>query len=347
MKIALICFTINGYVLAEKIEGALKENKDEVFFFTKSRYLENEGKDPVMGFLREWTKEMFETKDAIVFVGAAGICVRAIAPFLKSKQHDPAVVVIDEKGKYCIPILSGHLGGANDLARLIAQRTGAEAVITTATDINGRFSVDVFAKENNLKISDMALAKEVSARLLANEKVGFKSELKVNGPLPEGLCGDDASLPLGIYIGIYTDKSPYENTLFLTPKILCAGIGCKKGKSEEELEAELNAALLEEAIDPFALCAAGSIDMKAEEPCLNEFCEKRGIKLKTYSASELESAPGEYTSSEFVRLITTVDNVCERSAVLLSEGGRLILKKRAKNGITLAFAVRPKEIGFE
>ena len=347
MKVALICFTINGYVLGEKIEELFKENKDEVSFFTKSRYLENAGKIPVMGFLHDWAGDMFETKDAIVFIGAAGICVRAIAPFLKSKRHDPAVVIIDELGKYCIPILSGHLGGANELARLIAQKTGAEAVITTATDINGRFSVDVFAKNNRLKISDMALAKEISARLLANERVGFKSELKVNGPLPEGLCGEDESLPYGIYIGIYTDKSPYENTLFLIPKILCAGIGCKKDKTCEELEAEFNAALLEEKIDAAALCAAGSIDMKAEEPCLNEFCAKRRIKLKTYSAAELEGAPGEYTVSEFVRLITAVDNVCERAAVLLSEGGQLILKKRAKNGITLAFAVRQKEISFE
>ena len=346
MKVALICFTINGYVLGERIEGLLEENGDEVSFFTKSRYLEDAGKNPVMGFLHEWTGRMFETKDALIFIGAAGICVRAIAPFLKSKQHDPAVIVIDELGKYCIPVLSGHLGGANDLALLISQKTGSEAVITTATDINGLFSVDVFAKKNKLKISDMALAREVSARLLANEKVGFKSELKINGPLPEGLC-DDESLTFGIYIGIYKDKSPYENTLFLIPEILCAGIGCKKGKSAGELEAEFNAALLEEGIDAAALCAVGSIDMKAEEPCLNEFCAKRRIKLKTYSASELESAPGDYTASEFVRLITTVDNVCERSAVLLSEGGQLILRKRAKNGITIAFAAKQKEIDFE
>ena len=123
------------------------------------------------GSLQEWAGEYFDSCEALIFVGAAGIAVRAVAPFVNNKRTDPAVLVLDETGKFVIPLLCGHLGGANELAQLLACETGAIPVITTATDLHQAFAVDTFAKKNNLSISDMGLAKEISAAILHGETV--------------------------------------------------------------------------------------------------------------------------------------------------------------------------------
>ena len=361
MKTAVICFTINGYITAKRVRDALFCFGDEAELFTKSRYLNEEDAKRVDISLREWTFGMFGEKDAVIFIGAAGICVRAVSAFVRDKRRDPAVIVIDEKGRFCIPLLSGHIGGANELALKLAEAVGAEPVITTATDINGLFAVDVFADKNALEISDTALAKEVSAGLLAGGKVGFTSELPAAGSLPDALIvlppktqafqnpdpEDACGIPdLGIYVGIYTDKSPYAKTLFLVPKILFAGIGCKKGKTDDEIDALFDTVTEKEHINPLSLCGAASIDLKADERGIRDFCRRRHIPFNTYSAEELLSAEGEFTASEFVKSVTSVDNVCERAAVLTS-GGKLICRKCVREGVTLALAVKHKEISFE
>ncbi|MBM6685952.1 cobalamin biosynthesis protein CbiG, partial [Faecalicatena contorta] len=144
-------------------------------------------------FLQEHWQQVRE----IVFIGAAGIAVRLIAPYIRDKFTDPAVLVLDEGGRFVIPLLSGHVGGANDLARFLARATGAEAVITTATDVNGRFAVDVFAKKCGLVLTDRTKAKDISARILKGEKVGFYSEFPVLGRVPEELTLVDSRQKLG------------------------------------------------------------------------------------------------------------------------------------------------------
>ncbi len=134
--------------------------------------------------LKQVVKEAFQEKEAILFVGAAGIAVRLIAPWVQDKLKDPAVLVIDEQGRYAIPILSGHVGGCNELAEAAAQILGAEPVITTATDLRQAFAVDVFATENELVISDRELAKQISAAELRGEKIGFFSDYPVDGIVP-------------------------------------------------------------------------------------------------------------------------------------------------------------------
>lgn len=124
----------------------------------------------IFGKLKEQVQVWMRQMDGIVFVGAVGIAVRSIAPFIENKAKDPAVIVLDEEGMFCIPILAGHLGGANALALWIADAVGAVPVITTATDRKKRFAVDLFAKENDLEISDLKLAKEISAALLAGKR---------------------------------------------------------------------------------------------------------------------------------------------------------------------------------
>ena len=145
MKLAAVSFTENGSRLNQGIRDLLEREGVEVAAYTKERYAEKYGLIPLVTSLHDWTADMFDEKDALLFIGASGIAVRSIAPFVADKRKDPAVVVMDEKGQFVISLLSGHLGGANELTGKIANLTGAIPVITTATDVNGRFAVDIFA----------------------------------------------------------------------------------------------------------------------------------------------------------------------------------------------------------
>ena len=163
MKISMICYTLTGQQTGETLKKGLEKQGHMVSLFTKSRYLPGSVKESCV----EWTRVQFESADCVIFIGAAGIAVRSIAPFVQSKKRDPAVLVTDECGKFVISLLSGHLGGANELAYVAAAILQAIPVVTTATDIEGKFAVDVFAKKNNCHIFHMKEAKEVSAALLA------------------------------------------------------------------------------------------------------------------------------------------------------------------------------------
>ena len=168
-KTGIIAFTEHGCVLGEKLLRDLQKQDQEIYGFVKSKYVdlpERHSFQKVTGTLREWAEEWIPKLDGIVFFSATGIAVRTIAPFVVSKKTDPAVVVIDEQGNYAISLLSGHLGGANELAKFAAESIGAVPVITTGTDVNHTFAVDVFARKNNLVIADMRLAKEMAALLI-------------------------------------------------------------------------------------------------------------------------------------------------------------------------------------
>ena len=183
MKISMICYTLTGQQTGEKLKTALEKEGHAVSLSTKSKYIPGS----IKGSCAEWTGSQFETADSIIFIGAAGIAVRSIAPYVQNKKKDPAVLVVDECGRFVISLLSGHLGGANELAHRAADILHAIPVVTTATDLEGKFAVDVFAKKNNCQIFRMKEAKEVSAALLAGEKVGFYSEFSWEGELPKGM----------------------------------------------------------------------------------------------------------------------------------------------------------------
>lgn len=266
--------------------------------------------------LDQWTQERFQTGNALIFVGAAGIAVRAIAPYIRSKTTDPAVVVVDEGGQFAVPILSGHLGGANDLARKIAALCGAQPVITTATDVNGIFAVDEWARRQNCAIQNPEQIKTISGTLLAGRRVEISTCWPVAGVPPEGV------------------------TLNLVPRIVTLGVGCKRGTSLEILETAFSALLARERISEKAVYRVCSIDLKKDELGLLAFCEKRGLPFETYSASQLAVVEGDFPASDFVREVTGVNNVCQRAAVLGS-GGRLIGTRYAANGVTMALAEGP------
>jgi len=338
MRVRIISFSEKGSYLAKRIADKM----DNCSRFAPKKYCIDDECEAV-NTLSEWTRESFSSSDAIIFVGALGICVRAISPYVSDKRYDPAVVAIDELGTFSIPVLSGHIGGANELAIKISDIISAQPVITTATDINGVFAVDVFARKNDLYIDDITLVKAVSSALLRGEKIGFYCDVPVSGNVPEIFIKD---AKLGISISENVDLSPFEETLHLIPKRITIGIGCKRGKSVDEIEKFVLDVLKENEVNIKQIKNVCSIDIKQDEKGILDFCKKHRLEFVTYTADELNSVLGEFSSSDFVKSRTGVDCVCERAAVMGSNG-ELILKKQSGDGITVALARMIGGVYFE
>ena len=219
MSCAYIAFTETGLKLAERLAllhpGSISRG----------------GKNGVK--LSDWTAENFQKSDALIFIGAVGIAVRAIAPHCKSKATDPAVIVLDERGRFSIPILSGHLGGANDLAKKLASICGAVPVITTATDVEGVFAVDEWAKAQNCHVLEPGRIKTVSGTLLAGKVVYYDSQWKITGTQPKNVFPTDENHQADFSVTLH----PQSDALHLVPKICVLGVGCKRGTSAEHIEA--------------------------------------------------------------------------------------------------------------
>lgn len=296
--------------------------------------------------LNDWTASMFKSSDALIFIGASGIAVRAIAPYVRDKFTDPAVLSVDELGDFVVPLLSGHAGGGNTLAREVSKLVGATAVISTGTDVKGIFAVDVWAGENGFAIGDRQAAKHISAALLRGEEVYFDSDFPVEGELPDGIHYLDkgGSKELGFCITLDSGKNLFQETLKLYPRIITLGIGCRRGIRAEEIEDAASNALADAGMPWVAVSQVASIDIKAEEEGLLEFCGKKKLGLTLYTAEQLGRVRGDFTASEFVMGVTGVDNVCERAAA--ASGGRLLLKKRRSGGVTVAVSAGPCTVRF-
>lgn len=335
MNIAIFAYSRTGCKTARRVCAALPEA--EPVCYTVPRLGE-------AGFLpleKAVYGTAFSEMDALIFVGAAGIAVREIAPYVRDKRTDPAVLCLDERANFVIPLLSGHIGGANALARRLAAVLGAAAVVTTATDVNGKFSVDTWAAEHGCAISDMGLAKRVSAEILEHA-VPICSEFPISGPLPDGLVLGGSG-ELGIYIG-NTMRTPFTHTLRLVPRVLRVGVGCRKGISQEAVEDAIQDVFAENRLDPAAISGVFTINLKEYEDGLRAACAAHGWPLTCYSAAELRDVSGDFTASPFVESVTGVDNVCERAAML--GAARLLVRKCAKNGVTVAVAAETWEVDF-
>ena len=338
MKLAIFAFTRRGCAVARAVKDALHPEQCRMFTMEKFGEAGFEAYHPP---LAEFTEPLFRWADQLVFIGSTGMAIRAIAPWVRDKKTDPGVTVVDERGTFVISLLSGHIGGANGLTRCLADALGATPVITTATDVNGKFSVDDWAARNNVHIGSMAAAKAVAAAIL-EENVPMLCDFPVAAALPGGVVpGSDG--PLGIYIGV-EQKQPFGQTLVLTPRILQLGIGCRRDTPEEKIEAAVSSVLERRGIRREAIACVASIDLKAQEPGLLAFCEKWALPVHFYSADELLKVEGEFPASEFVKRITGVDNVCERAALLGAE--RIVIHKTAMDGVTVALAQKTWEVAF-
>ena len=344
MTVWLIAYSSRGCGTALRIAEALRAQGDVCRVFASEKHRVSEAAELWSGSCAQWAQAGFAEADALVFCCAAGIAVRGIAPWVRSKKTDPAVIVVDETGRFAISLLSGHIGGANALAADIAAAIGATPVITTATDLNGLFAVDVFAEKNHLQIESMALAKEVSAALLAGQPVGFRSDVPVRGALPPELTAGEAEI--GVCVTDDAEKAPYARTLRLIPRRYAAGLGCRRDKDPAEMERFFLARLADSGVPLRALRCIASVDLKRSEPCLLALAEKYRLPFVTYSASELNALPGEFSGSEFVRGVTGVDCVSERAALLAAGSGTLVVRKTAEEGMTFALAESKEEIWF-
>lgn len=240
MRLSIISFTENGKQLSESIVKLL-ERELEIRLYTKCEAGIKDNRYSDILFVKisvgDWAKERMQEQNALLFIGACGIAVRAVAPHLTDKLHDVPVLVMDEKGKYVIPILSGHMGGANDLANHIAKKTGAVPVITTATDLNKKFAVDLFAKRNNLYIANKDGIVKVSSKVLAGKEIticietGHEITCEETGvrivPYPPDRFVD---------VVVTSKDDVFDTSLLLKPREYVIGIGCKKGKKANEID---------------------------------------------------------------------------------------------------------------
>lgn len=333
MRIDIACFSEQGRELGMRLAEKLRAADEQV-------RLDRCGGDlPV----RKWAAERFGAADALVFIGAAGIAVRAIAPEVVSKAGDPAVVVVDDRGRFAISLLSGHIGGANELAERIAALLGATPVVTTATDGNGVFAVDVWAGRNGLTITNPERIKVVSAKLLSGEEVKMRSAFPIHGDLPKGLTLSDSGFD--VLVDVRNDSR--SEVLFLAPPALTLGLGCRRGVPAATLEKAFLAFCEANGFHPLAFARVCSIDLKKGEPGALLFCEKFGLPFVVFDAGTLAEAEGDFAASRFVASVAGVDNVCERSAVVGSgKGGRLVAGKTVSDGVALAAAVGPFALSF-
>lgn len=312
--------------------------------------------------LKKIVSEEFVSSDLLIFIGASGIAVRMIAPYIRDKFKDPAVICMDEGGSYVIPLLSGHAGGANRFALAISKKIGALPVITTATDIRGLFAVDSWARRSGLLIGDKELAKRVSAELLQGRRISFASDYPIRGGLPDHLIetsphlykeaakisgenGDEEDSLLsgcGIWVTNRLLSPEREEALGkagrlilrLLPRNICIGVGCRRGTDPETMRDAFAGLMKSRLLDPSSVSHIASIDIKSDEEAIRRLAEGLGAKAVFFSREELLRAEGEFCDSEFVRAKVGVGNVCERASSLVYP--RRLFSKQVIGGMTFA-----------
>lgn len=338
MNIAIFAYSRQGCKTAQQVKAYF--TADTVHIYTISRFAES-GFEPIERPAESFYGSLFQWADALVFIGSCGIAVRQIAPHVKSKQTDPAILVIDELGKFVIPLLSGHIGGANELSVKLADYLGSAPVVTTATDINQRFSVDAWATKNGFQLSSLADAKAVSAAILERD-IPMLCDFPVVTAYPSGVVAGSTG-EVGICIS-WKKKEPFEKTLRLIPPVLHLGIGCRRGTDADAIAEAVDLVFTAHHIDRRAVKCAASIDLKADEQGLLQFCAENHWPVSFYSAKELRSLQGDFTPSSFVASVTGVDNVCERAALMGAH--QIIVRKTAHNGVTVSVAAENLEVRF-
>ncbi len=294
--------------------------------------------------------EVFDRFQGHVFVMATGIVVRLIAPLLRHKSRDPAVVVVDETGRWAISLVAGHLGGANRLARQTARILGAQAVITTATDLRGVPAVDAIAAERGLAVENTDAIKAVSMALLAGSGVWlFDPDGWFADALPDPFCRPlaapmDSSANLeALGPGVWVDDRRLDlpgSTLVLRPPSLVAGVGCNRGTGADEILDLIHGVLARHGLSAQSLAVVASIDLKADETGLREAAAALGAAFVCFQRSELARVEGISSPSPMVQKHVGVGSVCEAAAILGARGGALIVPKHKSANATVAIARR-------
>lgn len=327
MKIAIITITKNSQDLAAEILKNLTE--DPTVF----------GVDIFHKNVNETLKSVFNKYDCIIGIMAAGIMVRNICSLTKNKMEDPAVLIMDDAGKHVISLISGHFGGANEIAKKIAGITGADPVITTATDVHGKIGIDSLAKKYHLDIENTEKIKIINSALV-NDKT---PELFV--PRKFDFILDDPNVETS-YNGFKSTNNDFKavfkgDEVILRPKNFVVGIGARRDISKENVENAIKKAMniLNLPIQRIDMISTG--EMKRNEPGIIEAASKFNVPLEIISLDELKNFDYTgYSKSTFVREKFGISGVCEPAALIAAgDGSKLIFKKTSFNGVTVAIAV--------
>ncbi len=344
MKLAVVAITRQGSGLACTVAGGLRAKGHEVRLLLPEAYA-REGADILSVPLAEAAGGLFDAYDGLVMIMALGIVMRVLAPHIRDKRTDPAVVVLDEGGGFVISALSGHLGGANDLARELAGIIGAVPVITTATDVHGLGAVDVLARDYHMAMEPFDAVRGVNSALVNGGRVGLYAEYR----LPE--------IPRGFILMEEQDGPPVDwkvlitgrnltpqggRTLYLRPRNLVVGIGCRKGAGAGEILDSIRESLKILDKSPLCIKSLATVDLKAGEPGLKKAATSLGVPLLIYSREDIknifDAGGAGLTFSPLVQQKIGVGGVCEPVALLACPRGRLILNKTKYPGITVAVA---------
>lgn len=334
MNTAVIALTKNGCSLALKAKKAL--NCDA---YLKRQVTEDKGVIHFHQPLKELVAEIYNQYDAFILIMATGIAFRTFAPYAESKYKDPALVVMDEKGQFAISLLSGHLGGANDLALELENKLGSKAVITTATDVNQKIAFDMVAKKNHLIIENPQSLAGISSAVVNGEKVALFCNYNINTPLPPYITEyREAEAKKAVFITNRILDFPTENTLILRPKNLVLGMGCRKNTTQEKLTQALEEFMRNKGFSPLSLRGVASIDLKKDEQGLIRLCEDRKLPFLTFSSEKLANYQPPNSGSDFVYEITGTTSVAEAAAWTAGKNGKILVPKTIVNGITFSLA---------
>ena len=358
--IVVVAITRAGVETALKIKKALDNSGLTSEVYAPKKYSQN-GVIPLEKGFADFFKESFHSTDALVGVMATGIIIRAIAPYLESKLVDPAVIGVDATGKFIISLLSGHYGGANELTKIIAEGIGGIAVITTATDVTGKQSVDDLARSLHLSIQNPESLVAVNSAIvngdhmvvvllgdvqIATEQIGCYEikRAKSASEALEILNGYDAG-------AIVTDQPLPRNTFtidkivkpftMLKPKRIVVGLGARKESSVQSIVEAVEKALEETHLLLANVERFATVDIKRDSPQMIEAAEHLGKPLDFLSVDALRSVNHKDLSpdSEMVQRKIGVGGVSERAALLKAgKTPKLILKKTKLNGVTVAIA---------
>lgn len=299
-------------------------------------------KNFVDGVFNSFTNLMahaFQQYSVLVCVMAAGIVVRTMAHLLESKLTDPAVLVMDEKGEFCISLLSGHIGKANDYAREIERQTGARAVITTASDVSGKIAVDTLAQQLNCEIDNMTKAKDITAMIVNNEKVMINQA--VTG-LPENVVVDQIENQ-DQYNGLIIVSSNRLRGEQLTkphvqliPKNVIVGVGCRRGVEKERILNAINKALKQFNRNRVAVKLIATVDIKKDEKGIFEAATDLGIGVEIISREEIRKVEDQFNGSSFVKETIGVSCVAEPCGYIASNGGKQLCERMKDNGVAVS-----------
>jgi cobalt-precorrin 5A hydrolase len=318
MKIGVLAITAGG----KRLAAELAEKMPEALVLPQT--------DGVAQALAAHWREL----DGFVCIMATGIVVRAIAPLLQGKESDPCVVVMDEKGRHAVSLLSGHLGGGNDLARQVAGLLGGEAVITTASDTLGLAPLDLWARGQDLVCESKEGLTQASARLVNTGSLRIYAEVAI-ASLPRGLVS--VTGPEQADIVVTPRIADYGPAVVFRPKNLVVGVGCNRGVPVAELRQACEELFAEQNLSQMSIRNLASIDLKQDEVGLLAFAHAQGWRLEFFSKDELNRVENIAVSEAALRNVGAI-GVAEPAALLSAQSNDLLVGKRKWHNVTMAVA---------